>query len=113
MFSFVNDRRYFRSREPKNPASKSTKRLVESQKLAETRQAGTRKYQHATQQRAEALRKNALEKAENAARDDPHVSEGYDLWNQSNAKKGKEKAKNFNGGYSKMIHRKNSSSRWF
>lgn len=81
---------YCRSRRPKNPASKSTKRLIESQKLAETRQVATKKYQHATQQRAEALRRNAIQKAENAAVDDPNVSQGYDLWNHSDQKKGKD-----------------------
>lgn len=102
--------RYFRSREPKNPASKSTKRLLESQKLVQTRRAATRKYQDATQQRAEALRKNALEKAENAGRDDPHVSQGYDLWNTTDAKKGKE---NERIPIEYIFHRKNSSSGWF
>ena len=79
---------YCRSHQPKNPASKSTKRLIESQKLAETRQVATKKYQHATQQRGEALRRNAIQKAENAGVDDPHVSQGYDLWNHSDQKKG-------------------------
>lgn len=67
------------------------KRLIESQKLTQTRQAATKKYQHATQQRAEALRTNAIQKADNAALDDPNVPQAYDLWNHSNAKKGKTK----------------------
>jgi len=81
---------YFSSRKAKNPSSKSTKRLIESQKLAETRQAATKKYQHAIKQRTKALEKNALDKAESFAFDDPNVSQGYDLWNIHDEKKGKE-----------------------
>jgi len=77
------------SHQAKNPSSKSTKRLAESQKLAQTRQAATKKYQHATNQRSKALRKNALDKAESSAFDDPHVSQGYDLWNTHDEKKRK------------------------
>jgi hypothetical protein len=77
------------SRQTKNPSSKSTKRLVESQKLTQTRQVATKKYQHAIKQRTKALEKNALDKAESSALDDPNVSQGYDLWNVHDEKKEK------------------------
>jgi len=62
---------------------------VESQKTAETRRAATKKYQTSIKQRSEALQKNALDKAEKTAFDDPHVSQGYDLWNIHDEKKEK------------------------
>jgi len=77
------------SRQTKNPSSRSTKRLIESQKLAQTRSATTKKYQNAIKQRSEALQKTALDKADKSALDDPHVSQGYDLWNTSDEKKKK------------------------
>lgn len=88
---FENHRLHFSSRQAKNPASKSAKRLIESQELAHTRQAATKKYQHAVKQRSEALRKNALDKADTGALDDPNVSRGYDLWNIHDEKKGEKK----------------------
>jgi len=87
----TNNYSYFSARQPKNPSSKSTKRLVESQNLAQTRQAATKKYQHAIKQRTKALQKNALDKFESAVLDDPHVSQGYDLWNTHDEKKGNNK----------------------
>ena len=83
---------YSSSRQAKTPSSKSTKRLVESQKLAQTRQAATKKYQHAVKQRTKALEKNALDKADRSALDDPNVSQPYDLWNHQDEKKSKRKA---------------------
>ncbi len=82
---------YSSARPAKNPSSKSTKRLIESQKVAQTRQAATKKYQHAVKQRTKALKKNALDKADKSALDDPNVSQGYDLWNERDEKKGKRK----------------------
>ena len=79
------------SRQKRIPSSKSSKRLIESQKLAETRREATKKYQHAKTQRSKALEKTALTKAENVAFDDPQVSQGYDLWNAKDEKHGKEK----------------------
>ena len=77
-----------RTCQPKNPKSKAAKRLIETKTLAETRQAATKKYQHAVQQRSKAFKKTAIDKAEDAARDDPAVSAGYDLWNVRDEKKG-------------------------
>ncbi|CAF0928341.1 unnamed protein product [Rotaria sordida] len=77
------------SRQPKDPSSKSTKRLLESQKLVETRRAAKKKYQNAIKQRSQALEKSALDKVEKLALDDPHVSQSYDLWNTKNEKKKK------------------------
>ncbi|CAF3499714.1 unnamed protein product [Rotaria sp. Silwood1] len=77
------------SRQPKDPSSKSTKRLIESQKIIETRQATKKKYQTALKQRSEAFKKNALDKVEKLELDDPHVSQSYDLWNTQNKKKQK------------------------
>ncbi|CAF3114271.1 unnamed protein product [Rotaria sp. Silwood2] len=77
------------SRQPKDPSSKSTKRLIESQKTTETRRAVKKKYQNARKQRSEALEKNALDKAEKLEFDDPHVPQSYDLWNIQNEKKQK------------------------
>jgi len=48
-----------------------------------------KKYQTAKKQRSEALQKNALDKADKSAFDDPQVSQGYDLWNTHNEKKEK------------------------
>lgn len=78
----------FSTRQPKNPSSKRTKRLIESQQIAEKRREKTKKYQHAKKQRSTALAKNALVKAETSALDDPHTSQAYDLWNAQDERKG-------------------------
>jgi hypothetical protein len=79
---------YLSSRQTRSSTSKSTKRLIESQTIAQTRRAATKKYQTAIKQRSQALEKNALDKAEKIELVDPQVSEGYDLWNTHDEKKG-------------------------
>ena len=64
MFIQINSS-YLSARPPKNPSSKSTKRLIESEKLVETRRVATKKYQHTVKQRSKALQKNTLDKAGN------------------------------------------------
>ncbi|UJR09151.1 hypothetical protein I4U23_013399 [Adineta vaga] len=80
------------SRQTRSLTSKSTKRLIESQKLADTRRSATKKYQTAVKQRSEALRKNALDEADKLEFHDPQVSQGYDLWNAQDEKKEKVRA---------------------
>lgn len=77
------------SRQLKDPSSKQMKRLIEAQDLTDRRRKATKKYQHAESQRSKASAKNALAKVENAALDDPHVSQAYDLWNAQDKKKKK------------------------
>ena len=85
----------FSSRQVKNPSSKSTKRLTESQKAAEQRRNTRKKYQNAIKQRSEALNKNALDRVEKLSLDDPHVSTDYDLWNTYDERKSKNKVQFF------------------
>ena len=80
--------RSFSSRAKKNAASKSTKRLIESQQIAEKRQAATKKYQHAVKQRSDADEKKVLDQIEKVTVEDRNVLPSYDLWNQQDAKKG-------------------------
>ncbi|CAF2259494.1 unnamed protein product [Rotaria magnacalcarata] len=75
------------SREPKDPSSKSSKRLVETEKTVEMRRAAKKKYQNAAKQRSEAKQKTALEKADKLELVDPHVSQVYDLWGTQKEKK--------------------------
>lgn len=53
------------------------------------RRAAKKKYQNAAQQRSEALKKNALDKADKLELVDPHVSQSYDLWDTKPDKKRK------------------------
>ncbi|CAF1103256.1 unnamed protein product, partial [Adineta ricciae] len=80
------------SRQSRVSTSKSSKRLIESEKLTKTRRAATKKYQTAVKQRAEALQRNAIAKAEQLELIDPHVPQAYDLWNTQDEKKEKVRA---------------------
>ena len=78
----------FSAREKRDPKSKSTKRLAENQELAETRRAKKKKYQRASEQRAEAEEKRTMAKLDRLVADDPTVAPTYDLWSAQDEKKG-------------------------
>ena len=62
--------------------------MIESEKFTKARRAATKTYQTAVKQRAEALQKHAISKAEQLELIDPHVPQAYDLWNTQDEKKG-------------------------
>ena len=104
------------SRQKRSATSKAAKRLLESQDFAHTRRAATKKYQTAVRQRSEALKKNALGKADELELDDPHVSQAYDLWNIHDAKKGLQVHFHLSSSPSSfftLLNRTNTISRWF